>query len=82
MQTYQSQCSQPKRRLAYFAKCGDGDKGKDRAFGDVAEASFPVADRKAGQVSMHAGVQRETVNAAAPHCTRFRKAQQRTEQGE
>lgn len=52
MQTYQS-CSQPKRKLAYFAKCGDGDKGEDRALVvvlvEVAEASFPV-DRKAGQV--------------------------------
>lgn len=46
MQTYQSQCNQPKRKLAYFAKCGDGDKGEGQGVGGVAEASFPVADRK------------------------------------
>jgi hypothetical protein len=50
MQTYQSQCNQPKRKQAYFAKCGDGDKGEGQGVGGVAEASFPVADRKAGQV--------------------------------
>jgi len=33
MQTYQSQCSQPKRKLAYSAKCGDGDKGKGQGVG-------------------------------------------------
>ena len=44
MQTYQSQCGQPKRKLVYFAKCGDRDRGEGRG---VAEALFPVAERKA-----------------------------------
>ena len=44
MQTYQSQCGQPKRKLVYFAKCGDRDRGEGQG---VAEALFPVAERKA-----------------------------------
>lgn len=79
MQTYQSQCNQPKRKLAYLRSAGMEIGGKDGALVvlvEVAEASFPSPTAKPARSSMHAGAQRETVNALAPHYARFCEAQQ------